>query len=108
MRTRESITIVITILLALPFSLIAQQREAMWTKTVTQTKNAFADLRNTFSQIEKHIPVTEFKSSIQIAGSKFRKYTRSRNQRHKHRKHVRSRSEVFVLMQFSVKTRDRH
>jgi hypothetical protein len=95
-------------LLALPFSLIAQQREAKWTKAVTQTKNAFADLRNTFSKMEKHIPVAEFNSSIQIAGSKLRKHSRSHNHRYKHRKHVRSRSEVFVLMQFSVKTRDRH
>ena len=105
MHTRVIISAaVIMLLLALPFSLTAQRRDAKSQKPGTHKEHLFADLRNTFSKIDEHIPVAEFKSSIQIAKSKFRKLKQSNN----HRRRVRSKSEVFVLMQFSIKTRERH
>jgi hypothetical protein len=105
MRTCK-ITLVIVLLLALPFALIAQHN-AKRSRTIMHTKNAFAAVQKSFEKMGKHIPVAEFKSSVQIARSKFSKRTRIGDERHKRRDRVRSRSEVFVMMQFSVKTRER-
>jgi hypothetical protein len=102
MRSRRITSIVVIILLlTIPSSLIAQRHDAKWQKMIARAENVFTGLRSSFGKIEEHIPVAEFKSSIQVARSTFRKHTRS----HKHRKRVRSKSEVFVMMQFSMKTR---